>query len=145
MKSNLIDLIRFLLQNARAVKHARLMMGLILLVGVISGFSNAALLAMINQWLSNAGRPSSTLFIIIFFALCLMLPLTRFASEAMLIKLSTKAILELRLQLSRQILGSYSRLSFLTFTCLKVYSASTRYISMRTHETIWSNCNSIIR
>jgi putative pyoverdin transport system ATP-binding/permease protein len=105
MKSNVIDLIRFLLQNARAVKHARLMMGLILLVGVISGFSNAALLAMINQWLSNAG-PSSNLFIIIFFALCLILPLSRFASEAMLIKLSSKAILELRMQLSRQILSA---------------------------------------
>ena len=106
MKSNLIDLIRFLLQNTRAVKHGRLMMGLILLVGVISGFSNAALLAMINQWLSNAGRPSSNLFIIIFFALCLILPLSRFASEAMLIKLSSKAILELRMQLSRQILSA---------------------------------------
>ena len=72
MKSNLIDLIRFLLRNARAVKHARLMMGLILLVGIISGFSNAALLAMTNRWLSNAGS-SSNLFIIIFFALCLIL------------------------------------------------------------------------
>jgi putative ATP-binding cassette transporter len=104
MKSNLIDLIRFLLQNARAVKHARLMMGLILLVGIVSGFSNAALLAMINQWLSNTG--SSNLFIIIFFALCLILPLSRFASEVMLIKLSSKAILELRMQLSRQILSA---------------------------------------
>ena len=100
-----MDLIRFLLQNARAVKHARLMMGLLLLVGVISGFSNAALLAMINQWLSNA-ELSSNLFIIIFFALCLILPLSRFASEAMLIKLSSKAILELRMQLSRQILSA---------------------------------------
>jgi len=105
MKSNVIDLIRFILQNARAVKHARLMMGLILLVGIISGFSNAALLAMINQWLSNTGA-SSNLFIIIFFVLCLILPLSRFASEAMLIKLSSKAILELRMQLSRQILSA---------------------------------------
>ena len=105
MKSNVIDLIRFLLQNARAVKHARLTMGLILLVGIISGFSNAALLAMMNQWLSNAG-PSSNIFIIIFFALCLILPLTRFASEAMLIRLSSKAILELRMQMSRQILSA---------------------------------------
>src|SRR5215213_101000 len=105
MKSNLIDLIRFVLQNARAVKHARLMMGLILLVGVISGFSNAALLAMTNHWLSNVG-PSSILFIIIFFTVCLILPLTRFASELMLINLSSKAILELRMEMSRQILSA---------------------------------------
>ena len=102
---DLINLIRFLLQNARAVKHAPLMMGVTILVGVISGGSNAALLVMINQWLS-ATAPTSTLFIIIFFALCIMLPLTRFASEALLINMSTKAILELRMRLSRQILSA---------------------------------------
>jgi ABC-type siderophore export system fused ATPase/permease subunit len=67
-------------------------------MGVISGGSNAALLAMINHLLSTAA-PSSNLFII-FFALCIILPITRFASEAMLINLSSKAVLELRMRLS---------------------------------------------
>src|SRR5690242_16355334 len=101
---DLMDLIRFLLQNARAVKHAPLMMGLTILVGVISGGSNAALLAMISSLLGRVA-PASSLFIIIFFALCIMLPLTRFASEAMLINMSSKAILELRMRLSRRILS----------------------------------------
>jgi len=105
MKSNSLDLTRFLLKNARAVKHAPLRMGLIILVGIISGASNAALLAMIGRWLSSAA-PVSTQFIIIFFALCITLPVARFASEAMLINLSSKAMLGLRLRLSRQILSA---------------------------------------
>ena len=104
MKSNSIDLIRFLLRNTPAVKHASLMIGLIILMGVISGGSNAALLAMINHLLSPAA-PSSNIFII-FFALCIILPITRFASEAMLINLSSKAVLDLRMRLSRQILSA---------------------------------------
>ena len=104
MKSNAIDLIRFLLRNTPAVKHASLMIGLIILMGVISGGSNAALLAMINHLLSTAA-PSSNLFII-FFALCIILPITRFASEAMLITLSSRAVLDLRTRLSRQILSA---------------------------------------
>ncbi len=104
MKSNSIDLLRFLLRNTPAVKHAALMIGLIILMGVISGGSNAALLAIISHLLSTAA-PSSNIFII-FFALCLILPITRFASEAMLMNLSTKAVLDLRMRLSRQILSA---------------------------------------
>lgn len=99
------DLIRFLLRNARVVKHAPLLMGLILLAGVISGGSNAVLLAMINHSLSNGASVSGT-FIFFFVALCLLLPLSRFASEAMLLTLSSKAMLELRIHLSRRILSA---------------------------------------
>jgi len=105
MKNNLFALVRFLLQNVRAVKHARLMMGLIILTGFISGASNAVLLAMISHLLSSVA-PASSQFIIIFFAICIILPLTRFASEAMLIGLSSNATLELRMRLSRQILSA---------------------------------------
>jgi putative pyoverdin transport system ATP-binding/permease protein len=105
MKNNLFTLIRFLLQNVRTVKHAPLMMGLIILTGFISGGSNAVLLAMISHLLSSVA-PSSSQFIIIFFAICIILPLTRFASEALLINLSSIAVLELRMRLSRQILSA---------------------------------------
>ena len=105
MKNNLFALIRFLLQNVRAVKHAPLMMGLIILTGFISGGSNAVLLALISHLLSSVA-PTSSQFIIIFFAICVILPITRFASEAMLINLSSNAILELRMRLSRQILSA---------------------------------------
>ena len=105
MKNNLFALIRFLLQNGRAVKHAPLMMGLIILLGFISGGSNAVLLAMISHLLGSVA-PASSQFIILFFAICIILPLTRFASEALLINLSSIATLELRMRLSRQILST---------------------------------------
>jgi len=105
MKSNLFALIRFLLQNVHAVKHAPLMMALIILLGFISGGSNAVLLAMISHLLGSVA-PTSIQFIVIFFAICIILPLTRFASEALLINLSSIATLELRMRLSRQILSA---------------------------------------
>lgn len=105
MKNNLFALVRFLLQNVRAVKHAPLMMVLIVLAGFISGGSNAVLLAMISHLLVTVA-PASNQFIIIFFAICIILPLTRFASEALLINLSSIATLELRMRLSRQILSA---------------------------------------
>lgn len=105
MKSNSLDLTRFLLKNSRDVKRAPLMMGLIILVGIISGASNAALLAMIGRMLSGVAS-MSTGFIVIFFVLCITLPVARFASEAMLINLSSKAMLALRMRLSRQILSA---------------------------------------
>jgi putative pyoverdin transport system ATP-binding/permease protein len=105
MKNNLFALIRFLLQNVRAVKHAPLMMALIILTGFISGGSNAVLLAMISHLLGSVA-PASTQFIVIFFAICIVLPLTRFASEALLINLSSIATLDLRMRLSRQILSA---------------------------------------
>jgi len=105
MKNNLFALIRFLLQNVRAVKHAPLIMALIILLGFISGGSNAVLLAMISHLLVSVA-PASSQFIIIFFAICIILPLTRFASEALLINLSSRATLELRMRLSRQILSA---------------------------------------
>src|SRR6185503_10182319 len=105
MKNNLFALIRFLLQNVRAVKHAPLMMGLIILTGFISGGSNAVLLAMISHLLGSVA-PASSQFIVIFFAICIILPFTRFASEALLINMSSNATLELRTRLSRQILSA---------------------------------------
>ena len=105
MKNNLFALIRFLLQNVRAVKHAPLMMALIILLGFISGGSNAVLLAMISHLLVSVA-PASSKLIIIFFAICIILTLTRFASEALLINLSSIATLELRMRLSRQILSA---------------------------------------
>ena len=59
----------------------------------------------LSHLLSNTA-PTSNQFIIIFFALCITLPLARFGSEAMLINLSSKAMLGLRMRLSRQILSA---------------------------------------
>lgn len=77
---------------------------LALLVGVVSGGSNTALIALINAALRN-GEPTAAL-VWSFVGLCLVLPLAKFASELLLTGLGQGALLQLRLQLSRQIVAA---------------------------------------
>lgn len=87
------------------VTHSRRIVLLALLVGVISGVCNALLLAVINAALKNGGVSLSFL-LKSFLGLCLILPLTRFISEILLTGMGQKALRDLRLRLSRQILGA---------------------------------------
>lgn len=87
------------------VAYSRRIVLLALLAGIISGVCNAGLLAVINAALKNGGSPSSFL-LRSFLALCLILPLTRLFSEILLNRMGQKALLDLRLRLSRQILGA---------------------------------------
>lgn len=78
---------------------------LAILAGIISGVCSTGMLAVINAALRGNGELRSAL-IWAFVTLCLLLPLTRFASEALLINLGQGALLELRLRLCRQILAT---------------------------------------
>jgi putative ATP-binding cassette transporter len=77
---------------------------LALLVGVVSGGSNMALIALINAAL-RGGEPTTAL-VWAFVALCITLPLAKFASELLLTDLGQGALLQLRLQLSRQVVAA---------------------------------------
>jgi putative ATP-binding cassette transporter len=77
---------------------------LAILAGIISGASSTGMLAVINASLRRNG-PRGTL-IWVFIALCLLLPLARFTSEWLLIRLGQGALLELRMRLCRQILAT---------------------------------------
>jgi putative pyoverdin transport system ATP-binding/permease protein len=76
-----------------------------MLAGVISGVSNAALLALFNAALQG-GRYSRATLVGSFIALCAFLPLTRYVSEILLTKLAQNALFDLRMRLSRQMLGA---------------------------------------
>ena len=89
--------IKFLLGNARSVFIFAV------IAGVISGVSNAGLLALITATLGHSGRTTTLAWA--FLALCVIAPLTRIASEMILIHLGQKAIFDLRMRLSRSILG----------------------------------------
>jgi putative ATP-binding cassette transporter len=78
---------------------------LAVVAGVISGASNASLLALFTAALRGDQYPKMTL-IWSFLALCLFLPLTRFVSEALLTRLAQGALYDLRMQLSRQIMAA---------------------------------------
>jgi putative pyoverdin transport system ATP-binding/permease protein len=96
-------LLVFLIRHSRGIKHSRLMIFSVISLGILSGISNTALLALINRALTQAA-PSRTSLYLGFSGLCLFLPVSRFVSEVLLVRLSFSTILNLRLQLSRGIL-----------------------------------------
>lgn len=100
-----MKLIRFLLHCSKGIRHSRLTIALVILTGILSGLINTALLAFINASISKAGAPATDV-ITTFAALCVALPVIRFISEILLIRLSAAAIFDLRVQLSRRILSA---------------------------------------
>src|SRR5882672_10599399 len=92
-----MKILSFLLRNSRGI------VVLAVIAGVISGASNTGLLAVITAALG--GYYSRTTLIWYFVALCIIAPLSRIGSEILLVQLGQKAIFDLRMKLSRQILG----------------------------------------
>src|SRR6478609_8227011 len=72
-------------------------------IGVAGGLGSAGLLAAFTNVLKNADRHSSFTWGYILLALCLMLPLTRFASEIILMRLTQREFCGLRMRLSMRI------------------------------------------
>ena len=94
-----MKLILFLINYSRRIVVAAL------LIGILSGISNAAFIAVINSALKSAGAPSP-LLVKSFIALCVILPVTRLISELLLTRMGQKALMDLRLRLSRRILSA---------------------------------------
>lgn len=92
-------LIGFFLERSRAI------VVLSLIAGVISGASNAALLAVINSALKS-GLAMPAPLIGLFVGLCVLLPLARFASEGLLNSLGQEALYALRMDLIRSMLAA---------------------------------------
>ncbi|MFP5265167.1 MAG: cyclic peptide export ABC transporter [Blastocatellia bacterium] len=78
---------------------------LAVVTGVICGASNILLLAFFTTALKENGYNNSKT-ILAFFGLCLLLPIARFISESVLVRLSHSFLYDLRMQFSRQILAA---------------------------------------
>ena len=86
-------------------KSSPLMVIMAIVAGVISGVSSTILLALIGKALS--ARSSITSFQIkAFVALCVLVPIMRFMSEALLMRIGQVAVYKQRIQLSRRILAA---------------------------------------
>jgi putative ATP-binding cassette transporter len=94
-----MKLISFLLQYSRRTAI------LAVLTGILGGACNTALMMIINYTLTSSTDTTRSL-LWVFAALGLLLPLTRFTSEWLLLRLGQDAMLRLRMQLGRQILAS---------------------------------------
>lgn len=101
-------LIRFLLQSSRGMKHARMVLAIVLVCGVVSGLTNTALLALINTSMRES-EPGSPGVVWSFVCFCILLPLARFISEISLIRLASGTIFDLRMRLCRRILAAPMR------------------------------------
>ncbi|HEX8174906.1 MAG TPA: cyclic peptide export ABC transporter [Pyrinomonadaceae bacterium] len=95
-------LITFLLRSSR------LMILLSILVGIVSGISSAALIALIHRALSMEAATAASL-VWAFVGLGLVRFVSGVASEVFLIYLAQNAVFKLRLQLSRRILATSLR------------------------------------
>ena len=89
----------FLLRSSRAIVLSSLVAGL------VSGAASTALIALIHTVLARNGVTSPAL-VGAFAAFCVVLPVSRIISQLLLIKLAQKAIFDLRMRLSRQILST---------------------------------------
>jgi len=84
-------------------EHSRKAILFSAIAGVISGVSNAALLAVINIALKPGGSVAWVLWA--FGGLCILLPLARFVSELLLTTLGQEGMYNLRMKLCKQILA----------------------------------------
>jgi putative ATP-binding cassette transporter len=89
------------------LKHSRRGMIWAIVTGSISGICGAGLIAIINSALSNrqSGEPLTEL-VFSFLALFLLTPVTRFASEYLLLRLSQDTVYAMRMRLSNRILST---------------------------------------
>jgi len=91
-----MQIIIFLLRGSRAI------VSFSLLAGFLSGATSALLIALIHMAMDPSASVS-TLMITSFIALCIVMPVSRIISQVLLVKLSQRAVRELRLQLSRRV------------------------------------------
>ncbi len=95
-----MKLILFLLRSSRK------MMLWAVVAGALSGIAGAAMIGVINSALAAQHDGITTEMVAAFFALFLISPLTRYASEILLLKLTQRSVYELRLHLSQRILST---------------------------------------
>lgn len=107
--TDIFRVIALLARMAREIKYSRWAVGTIVLAGVVGGISNTILIALVNSALNNVG-PVPARVVWGYAALCVVLALTRFVSGALLVRITQKAVCDLRIGLCRQILAAPLRL-----------------------------------
>ncbi|HET7228397.1 MAG TPA: cyclic peptide export ABC transporter [Longimicrobium sp.] len=100
---SLYKLLAFLVRYTRHVPRAHLMGAGVIVAAVVSGVANTALIAMVNRVI-NAQSPG-TAMLVLFLAICVVFPATRYLGDALLIDLTEKATLNLRMTLCSRILA----------------------------------------
>ena len=103
--SNLLKLMVVIAKWSKGIRHSRTLIVLAIVTSFIAGVGYTMLIALIKGALAD-GLLSQPKVIWSFVAFCLAIPICGFASQMLLLYLTSKAAYELRIQLSRQILAS---------------------------------------
>ncbi|HEY9284927.1 MAG TPA: cyclic peptide export ABC transporter [Pyrinomonadaceae bacterium] len=106
---DLFRVTRLLLEMCRGIQHSRRVIVIVIVAGIVSGVCNTALIALINTAINSDGQPAARLGWW-FVGLCLVIAATRFVSGALLVRLMQRAVYDLRMSLSRQIIAAPLRL-----------------------------------
>jgi len=90
---------------SKGIRHSRSLIVLAIAGSLLAGVGYTMLIALIKSAVSNESLAQSKL-IWMFVAFCIAIPVCGFASQLVLLYLTSKAAYELRVQLSRQILSA---------------------------------------
>jgi len=102
--SDLVKLISYFMRSARDAR-TRASIGLIVIAGILSGIASTAFIALINQTIHREAQ-GSTNAVAWFLAFLVVLPVTRFTSNALLVRVSQGVFHEMRMDLCRRILSA---------------------------------------
>ena len=102
--SDLVKLISYFMRSARDAR-TRASIGLIVIAGILSGIASTAFIALINQTIHREAQ-GSTNALAWFLAFLVVLPVTRFTSNALLVRVSQGVFHEMRMDLCRRILSA---------------------------------------
>jgi putative ATP-binding cassette transporter len=144
-----MKLFLFLLKCSRGVRHSRAILIVVIVCGVASGLINTGLLAIINISLRET-EPTGTRMALRFIGFCIALPVARFISEVLLMRLAAQSIFDLRIRLCRRILaaplrtleelGPHRLLATLTDDIPSISGALTTLPLLCMHSTIVVGC-----
>jgi putative pyoverdin transport system ATP-binding/permease protein len=101
---SLYKLFAFLVRYTRHIRHAHLLGAGVVAAAVASGIANTALIALVNQVINADGRARNAL-LPLFLGVCILFPVLRYAGDWLLIFLTEKATLHLRMVMCQRILA----------------------------------------
>ena len=94
-----------LFRLSHGIERSRPTIILVIITGILAGLGNTALIAVINAVLF--GEPSSrTRLLLSFIGLCILIPVSAFTSQVLLVRLTSRAGYEIRKRLCQQILSA---------------------------------------
>ncbi len=100
---SLSKLFSFLVRYTRHIRHAHLLGAGVIVLAVASGLANTALIALVNEVI-NSPEPSTAL-LVMFLGICVIFPVLRYLGDYLLIFLTEKATLHLRMTLCVRMLA----------------------------------------